>query len=49
MEVEKQMFDKQMLPGPSIDILTRERERETLIKMGLARIFPVYNAQNYLW
>ena len=34
MEMEKQMFDKQMFAGPCTDDATGER---TLIKMGLAR------------
>ena len=48
MEMEKQMFGKQMFAGPSIDNVTQERER-TLIKMGLARILSVCHIQSYLW
>lgn len=36
MEMEKQMFGKQTLAGPSIDNETTER---TSMKMGLARAF----------
>ena len=37
---EKQVFDKQMFAGPSIDNVTQER---TWIKMDLARFLPVYH------
>ena len=37
-EMKRQLFDKQMFAGSSINSLTQER---TLIKMGLARFFPV--------
>ena len=40
MGMGKQMFDKLMFAEPSIDNVTGER---TLIKMGLARILPVYH------
>lgn len=39
MEMERQVFDKQMFAGPSTDNVTWDR---TLIKMGLARFFLVY-------
>ena len=45
MEMEKQMFDKQMFAGSSIDNVTGER---TLIKVGLARFLPAYHTKSYL-
>ena len=45
METEKQMLDKQIFAGPSIDKFT-QRERP-LIRMGSARTLPVCYTQSY--